>query len=154
MCSIKYSLKGARYKCPYRSMSFEFEHFCSLFVIYLYLSRDGLLMRPESLLTNEQERREFSLSILSVSITLAYLLGSPSFSICFVPRVHRRLDGRSMGWAFEAPHNGLSVSAFFILSLFHLFHDLSSSLCDSFSRGGRRHTLLKRAEAQRQTETE
>lgn len=72
-----------------------------------------LMMRPVRLPTNKQGGREFSLSILSVSITLACLLGSPFFSNCFVPWALRRLDGQTMGWAFVLPHNGLSISVSF-----------------------------------------
>lgn len=74
-----------------------------------------LLTKPERLLTNKQE---FSLSILSVSITLACLLGSSFFCTCFVPWALRRLDGQSMEWALVPPHIGLSISMFFVLPPF------------------------------------
>lgn len=118
-----------------------YSHFSSTF------QRDELLMRPERLPANKQGGRECCLSIPSVSITLACLLGGPSFSTCFVPWALRRLDGQSMGWACVLPHNGLSVSTFFCspplpfdfitLSLFlsQLLSFLSSSLGDSFSHG-------------------
>lgn len=90
---------------------------------------DELLMRLERLPTNKQGGRECCLSILSVSITLACLLGSPSVSTCFVPWALRRLDGQSVGWAYVLPHNGLSVSTFFVLPPFLLILSLSLSLC-------------------------
>lgn len=140
---------------------------CALFAAYshfpLTFQGDELLMQPKRLPTNEQGGWEFSLSILSVSITLASLVGSPSCSTCSVPWALRRLDGQSMGRACVLPHNGLSVSMFFLFSLssFWFYHFLSllrsflsSSVSDSFSHGRRRRDLLKRVDRQRKKEEE
>lgn len=141
---------------PYSSFSLSFQG-------------DKLLMRPARLPANKQGGRECNLSIPSVSITLACLLGGPSFSTCFSPWALKRLDGQSIGWACVLPHNGLSVSTFFLVSVpsFQFYFSLSlslsislflsflsSSLSDSFSHGWRQRELLKRAERQREKEEE
>lgn len=84
---------------------------------------DKPLMMPKRLPANKQEGRKCSLSILTVSITLACLLGGTSFSTCCVPWALRRLDGQSMGWTCVLPHNGLSV-----LTSFWFYHSLSRFL--------------------------
>ncbi|TNN34288.1 hypothetical protein EYF80_055551 [Liparis tanakae] len=53
---------------------------------------DKLWMRLKRLPANKQGDRKHSLSILPVPITLACLLGRPSFSTCYVPWALRRLD--------------------------------------------------------------
>lgn len=109
--------------CPLKLCTFApYSHFS------LTLQGDELLMRPERSPTNKQRGQEFSLSILSVSITSAHLLGSTSFPTCLVPWVLRRLDGQSLQWTFVLPHSVLSVSVLFVLFHFLLILLLCLSL--------------------------